>query len=719
MSSKATRFSTLPFVITIAISAFLLFQVQPLIAKFILPWFGGSPSVWTTSLLFFQTLLLVGYAYAHLSIRRFSPKMQMTVHLVLLVVALAQLPVAPSEIWKPSPDDQPALQIFLLLAASIGLPYVVLSATAPLVQAWFSRTHPGVSPYRLYAVSNAGSLLALLTFPFVFEPSLTRTGQSSLWSAGFVVFGLACAYVAYSTWRKGASQDASTQEAEANSDPDVAPGIGDRVLWLALPAIAVMLLLAVTNQITLDVAAIPFLWVLPLSLYLLTFIIAFDSPRWYYRPLFLALLIPAYVLIVGLKFEGVDASIYEQVGGFAVVLLLLCMVMHGELSRLRPHPRYLTGYFLMISLGGALGGLFVAVIAPQIFTDFFELHVGIVASALVVLVILYREREELFAEWGNRATQFGGVALGLGFVALTVALVMNAIGIYPYWKDEDNRLVLEEIDEVVVLKSRNFYGVTTVVGENEGTPDQTLWFRNGAIWHGMQFTADERSQWPTMYFSEISGVGITMRNFRAGEPRNIGIVGLGVGTLAAYGQPGDSIWLYEINPDVQYISDELFTYLQDTPAETTVVMGDARLSLEREPDHRFDVLVLDAFSSDSLPVHLLTVEAFETYLRHLEPDGIILIDITNRHLDLEPLVHQMAGHFDMVAVHISNSWYNEQGGWPADWMLVSANRDFLSSDVILQAASLPNYGEEELRLWTDEYTSLFEVLREPEPLFNQ
>jgi len=363
------------YALTIFLGAFLLFQVQPLIGKYILPWFGGGPGVWTTCMLFFQMLLLAGYAYAHFSSRWLKPRAQAVVHLVLLGAALAVLPITPSDSWKPLGNENPTLHILALLGASLGLPYFVLSATGPLLQKWFSRTNPGVSPYRLYALSNAGSLLALLTYPFYVESHFARKAQALFWGWGLAAYAVCCGFCAVRLLRRRTNpenavpSELSGDSPESASRLDQQPTILTKALWLLLPACASVLLLATTNKMCQDVAVIPFLWILPLALYLLSFIICFDSPRWYVRPVFTLALIAALAGICWVLFKGTDASIYKQVGIYSAGLFVCCMVCHGELYRLRPDPRYLTGFYLMIAAGGALGGFFVAVVAPLVFTN--------------------------------------------------------------------------------------------------------------------------------------------------------------------------------------------------------------------------------------------------------------------------------------------------------------------------------------------------------------
>ncbi|MCX7008217.1 MAG: ferrichrome ABC transporter permease, partial [Kiritimatiellaeota bacterium] len=380
------------YALTIFVGAFLLFQIQPLIGKYILPWFGGGPGIWTTCMLFFQVLLLGGYAYAHFLSRLFKPRTQAIVHFVLLGVAVALLPIIPADAWKPHSGDAPVLHILALLAACLGLPYFLLSATSPLMQQWFSRTHPGASPYRLYALSNVGSLLALLSYPFYFETHFTRQTQAALWGWGFATFVVCCGLCVWLQWRKTDSAVRAI-EAQELASPETAqrPALRSRVLWLLLPACASVLLLATTNKICQDVAVMPFLWIVPLGLYLLSFVICFDSPRWYVRPPFLVALLASGYGICWAMAQGIELALWKQVGIYSGALFVCCMVCHGELYRLKPAPRHLTSFYLMIAVGGALGGLFVAVAAPLLFSDFYELHLGLVLCWALFAFVLASE----------------------------------------------------------------------------------------------------------------------------------------------------------------------------------------------------------------------------------------------------------------------------------------------------------------------------------------
>ena len=680
----------LPHAVTIFASAFLLFQVQPLIAKYILPWFGGGPAVWTTSVLFFQVFLLGGYGYAHLSIRRFGPRVQASVHGALLLAALLQLPITPDGDWKPLSPDAPTWHILLLLGATVGLPYFVLSSTTPLIQAWFSRDFPGSSSYRLYALSNTASLLALLSYPFVFEPLSSRSAQSSFWAIGFGFFAAASMICVWATWRRGATASASRGEVDPAGGTHPRPTAGTYALWLALPACAAVVLLAVTNQITMDLVVLPFLWVLPLSLYLLTFILSFEGERWYARSIYVSALLPALIAVLWMLSAREETNVLWQIVAFSVVLFVCCMVCHGELSRLKPNPRYSTSYYLMIALGGALGGVFVTLVAPLIFFDYLELHVGLLSTGALCFIALYADQSSWFH---CKRVSWGALPLITAYVIIAALYVDHA----------------QEPLESAIVRTRNFYGVLTVRQLFAGSPEEQFLLRHGRIRHGTQFTDPDKRHLATGYYSKSSGAGLALRYFPRPRGRRIGLVGLGVGTLTAFARAGDRMRIYEINPEVRRLAESYFTYLKDSPAEIEIVMGDARLSMERDSPQEFDILLLDAFSGDAIPVHLLTVEAFETYLRHLKPDGVIALLISTDHLKFEPVIRHLADHLDLEAIRIDNP-SGPNGDWGAEWMLLSWDMDFLMLTPLANAAKAYDESHDHVRLWTDDYTSLLPLL---------
>ena len=667
---------------TIFLSAFLLFQVQPLIARIILPWFGGSAAVWTVCMLFFQMLLLLGYVYAHGSVRWQHPGRQRFLHIALLAAAIAALPLSPSAAWKPTGGDDPTWRIFGLLAGSVGLPYLMLSTTGPLVQAWYARSHDGAAPYRLFALSNFGSMLALLAYPVVFEPLLALRAQTAIWSCGFIAFALLCAILA---WRSAGTRPA---QALSPDGPD-RPGPGLQALWASLACCASVLLLAFTNHISLNIAAIPFLWVLPLALYLLSFILCFEASGWYRRWLYLPLAGAGFAAVCVSLLRS-NPSIWLLIPLCSATLFAACMVCHGELARTKPHPRYLTGFYLMVALGGALGGVLVGLIAPNAFDDLYELPAGMFALGLLINASLYRDRGSvLHGRWA--------VPARIVLAALTFALGAGLIEAYRANASDS------------LVKARNFYGVLNVRDSGEGL-DAMRVLSHGTIIHGKQFLAEERRGWPTSYYSRDSGIGLAILDAGARGPLRVGVVGLGAGTLAAYGRPGDTFRFYDINPRVAELARSEFTYLNDSRARVDVVLGDARLSMEREEKQGFDVLALDAFSSDAIPVHLLTAEAFATYLRHLKPGGILAVHISNRYLDLVPVVQQAALRYSLELRQVENEDDDDAGVYQSDWMLLSASRAAFKGERLKDAA-VRIETDRRVSLWTDDYSDLYRILK--------
>lgn len=679
--------------ITVFLGAFLLFQVQPMIAKMILPWFGGTAAVWATCLLFFQAVLLLGYGYAHGLVRRLPAARQWMLHAGLLVLAVAVLPITPDDSWKPVDPSAPAWRILGLLAVTIGLPYFLLSATGPLVQAWYVQKRPGAAPYRLFALSNLGSMLALLSYPPLIEPNLALRSQSLTWSVGFGVFALLCVYTGWSSRRPVAAIGA----AEPNAVPAaqlVAPAGGLMALWVALAAAGSMLLLTVTSHMSMDVAPIPFLWVLPLALYLLTFILAFDAEGWYRRTALLALLPVALGVMCWLLMS--DPTERPEMKWvltlFAVSFFVACMVCHGELARLKPHPAHLTVFYFLLSLGGALGGVFVALVAPAAFNAFYEFPVAIVFCALVVMVTLYYEPGSVF-----RRDILGWPSIGLVTVVSLIAGV--------------NARIVRDIVKGNLVVVRNFYGEMSV--RQYGEPDEWESYRtlvHGAINHGEQYIHPARRREPAAYYCKDSGIALAVNARPIGKPHKIAVIGLGTGTLAAYARPGDLYRFYEINPLVKMIANEYFTYLKDSEAVIEVALGDARLSLEREEPQNFDVIAVDAFSSDSIPVHLLTVEAMRLYLKHLKPGGILGVHISNRYVDLEPVVSRAAAAIGLRAWLVTTQDSDDGACYGTNWVLLTTREDLLATEEFTAHGRDAKHPAS-FRLWTDDYSNVFKVLQ--------
>ncbi len=682
---SGSRSTALLFAPAVLAGALLLFAVQPLIARFVLPWFGGGPGVWTTCMLFFQTLLLGGYLYAHLSVRYLGVRWQIILHLVLLIGSLTLIPIIPSPRWKPVSADDPAGRILLLLAATIGLPYFVLSATSPLLQAWFVKVRPGISPYRLFALSNLGSLLALLGYPTVLEPLFSRRQQAWIWSVGLIAFAAVCTLCGVHVWRRLPRTAPTAALSDDSGNSADAPAGRRYLLWLALPMVASVLLLAVTNTVTEDVAVTPMLWVVPLALYLLTFVIAFDSPRWYPRRAVLILLPVCTLWMIRLKCGPVlklDVTLPEQFVAYLASMFVMCLFCHGELAELKPHPRELTKYYLTIAVGGALGGVFVALLAPHFFNRLLELPLGVLAAAALGFFCLRHVRVHRHRLWTGLFA--GAAVLFLIGVPLLERLLAPGGG-------------------HAIERSRNFYGTLVVADLDAEKPaDRMRLLNHGGTSHGAQFLEPARRKETTLYYREGSGVSFAMHHFPRAENRRIGLVGLGVGTLAAYSKPGDTLRFYEINPDVERAARRYFTFLADAPGQTDVILGDARLTLEREEPQQFDILVLDAFSGDAIPTHLLTAEAFDGYVRHLKPDGVVAVHFSNRSVDLGPLLLRQARRLNMTA-----AVGDPRAGW---WMLMSRDDAFLNSPAMRQGTRVVPTSDRG-PLWTDDHVNLLSVIR--------
>jgi hypothetical protein len=664
------------YAVTIFLSSFLLFLVQPLIARLILPWFGGSAAVWTTCMLFFQTVLLAGYAYAHFLHAKVPGRRQAIVHTVLLAVAIALLPIAPGDAWKPTGGEEPVSRILLLLCVSVGLPYLLLASTSPLLQAWYVRAHPQGNPYRLFAISNLASLGALVGYPFVVEPVFTAREQVVGWSLLFAGFAVLCAAVAWLT-PPDASRHTSFAQEKSKSP---------YLMWLGLSATGSALLLAVTNHLTQNVASVPLLWLAPLTIYLLSFILTFEGQGWYRpRAIWPVVLVALGVMTWMLVDDRYHYDLAVQLGVFLPGLLIGCFFCHGELYRLRPAAERLTGFYLIVSAGGALGGLLVAVVAPLVFDGYYELGAALVGLAALA------------------AARFANVNLVARIAALAVLMGVGAGAIYDGFTDQKD----------VRSASRSFYGVLRV--KEYGEPGDESYLRrlvHGTIMHGEQHLHEKFRRQPTTYYEPTSGVGAAIAS-RQDKPMRVGVIGLGTGTIAAYGRAGDFFKFYEIDANVVRIARSDFTYLSDSPAKVEVALGDARLTLEREAPQRFDVLAVDAFSSDAIPVHLITREALAVYLKHTGEDGIVAFHVSNRFLDLVPVVARIAKENGAHAVLVRDDPDDDEDSRRSrtDWVLVSRDAKALERAPIVKAGAEAPKDRAEWRTWTDDYSNLVQILR--------
>ncbi len=757
-----SRATALLFASTLFVSAFLLFQVQLIVSKYILPWFGGSASVWTTSMLVFQALLLGGYVYSHLVSTRLSKAAQTRLHLAFLSIAFLLLliawvlwpsPITPGPSWLPKSGSSPVAAVAATILVAAGFPFLVLSTTGPLLQSWFARLGGGVKTYKLYSVSNLGSLLGLLTFPFLFEPVLHMRTQSYLWCALFVFFLAGCGICAIKAL---AATGAEPSLADKETLPETRPNPLVYCLWFLLPACASSLLLATTNLLCQETTTVPLLWVLPLSIYLLTFILCFDHPRWYQRAVFHPLYAVSMLLTCAVL---IYARFLLQLALLPILLFVTCMICHGELIRLKPGVKRLTTFYLAISAGGVAGGIFVAVVAPHLFTFFTEFQLTLGVSIVLLLTCLFLDPSSWIFEGDFRLPIFimsAGLlaiycaALWLPQIAThlknihfyTFALLGTCIvAVGAYLKPEAGtgsgfRFVQIPALAIAILtlialgrstrtpaglyfSERNFYGTTRVFSDYRG---KTL--MHGQTLHGAQI-APPYDRGPTLYFGPSSGVGVVLQNHpsrTAGTGKlRVGVVGLGVGTLAVYGQPGDDFRFYEINPSIVKLStgpNPVFTYLRDSAASVDVVLGDARLLLAEEvargEKQKFDILILDAFAGDALPVHLLTREAFETYWQLInQANGVIAVNITSRHVNLLPVLQGAAEYFHADSVVKFNkgtgAYFN------SCWVLLSRKPGVLNMPGLKQVFP-PNAKRLSPQLWTDDYSNVMRLLQMHVPM---
>lgn len=759
------------YAFTVFLSAFLLFQVQTLLAKWLLPWYGGVPAVWTACLLFFQITLLLGYAYAH-GLTRLPARWQARLHLAVIAAALAALaatalawgtPLLPADTWKPLGDEDPVWHLTARLALAVGAPFFALAATTPLVQHWYGGERRR-APYRLYALSNLGSLLGLLTYPFVVEPLLPLRWQAHVWWLAFLAFTIGIAALA---WR--ARRIRSLTAVGHGATASRAPTRGERTLWFALPTCASVLLLAITNQLSQEIAVVPLIWVLPLSLYLASFILSFAGERWYPRNVYLAALVPALGLVTLALEYSVSATLWSQVLLYSGGLYIACMVLHGELARLKPAPHYATAFYLTITAGGAAGGLFVGLVAPRVFPAYWELSLGLWVCAALALIVLWRDRSSvLYRGTGTPAllTLFSagmvcvfafadqwqalarivvapwtyGILATLALAAATAYVLQrttarvggDAMALVGRGTHRPGRALavaaavavfgiaqlapMYASTEHPIAKARNFFGIVEAFPVIDADGTGWLKLRHGLTVHGWQRLAPGAEPEPHGYYARESGIGQALDAHplrRAGEPMHVGVVGLGTGTLAAYGRDGDVFRFYEINPAVTRLSQapgRVFTYLRDSRATIDVVPGDARLSLDRERGRglqRFDVLVLDAFNSGSIPAHLLTTEAIALYLARLAPEhGLLALHISNRFLDLRPLVWGLAEAHGLTLALVEHADTDADSG--SVWALLAHRAETLPV--------APSVRPPDLRAvrWRDDYTNLLTLIRPPQ-----
>ena len=669
--------------ITVFLGAFLLFLVEPMAAKQLLPALGGSSAVWLTCLVFFQVTLLLGYLYAHWLTRDGAPGWRRNLYLASLAIAVMLLLAQRfSPVTLSQRSDHPVATIFAALTLTIGLPFLLLGATSPLLQLWFLRTEGGSIPYRLFALSNVGSLLALIAYPFVVEPNLTLKLQRALWSLGFLLYAVLCTVLARqpTSVARTAAQTSSAQEESTIPRTRAAT----KWLWFLLPMAAAMQLSSVTAHLTVNIAAIPLLWMLPLAVYLLSFILAFEFPTLYRRGIVVRLLV---VMLASLGYAISKTDVSLPIGVAILFFLVECFLAglfcHAETYALRPQrPSETTVFYLLIAAGGAVGTFFIGIASPLIFSANYDLAISFLVTAVVAVMVTWHDG------WPQRLLWTTASALLLIF-----AIMLHSA----YTRD-------------AMLEVRNFYGTLRVKQTTTAQADPERMLLNGTIQHGTQIFAPNLSHLPTTYYATDSGVGLALRFCCDGRMRNIGVIGLGAGTLAAYGHAGDHIRFYEINPLVQPIAQNLFTYLRDSSAQITIADGDARTSLTREASQQFNVLAVDAFSGDAIPLHLLTNEAIALYKKHLAPDGIIAFHVSNQYLNLAPEIAQLAIAGNMQSRLVESAGDDLMGSYRSTWVLLTNSPDFFTRPGIA-AVSTETPTTPRLRPWTDEYSSLLPIVQ--------
>lgn len=675
--------------------AFLLFQIQPMVSKYILPWFGGAPLVWATCLVFFQVALLGGYAYAHLLVSRVPPRLQGLLHAAVVLLSLAALPGIPDAGWKPAGDAVPTTQILGMLAASIGLPYFVLSSTSPLVQAWIARHRHDMVPYRLFSLSNLASIFGLLSYPFLIEPMIGLRHQFLGWSTLYGVYAAAMLALTGYTFLRKHAPSADSDPGTGNEPGEEPPRWDQRLFWLSLAACPSIVFLSLTNHLTQDVAPVPFLWVLPLVIYLLTFVICFEYPN--HLPLGL-LRWGAVAMLVALALSFVmrllAASYVPELVLNCAAVLVIGLFCHGELYARRPAARHLTSFYLMVSAGGALGGGFVGLVAPYVFPGYYEVYAGLALCGLLAFFVEWEHTKARKTAGSSRKTELAPYTAVPLFAAALAGAIPFAIAGEPHLRAD-----------------RNFFGAMTVTDVAPKDADTYRRLDHGSTRHGLQFAYPPKRCEATTYFGPDGGAGLLLNVYRRNhESLRVGIIGLGVGTLAAYARPGDAYTFYEINPLVETIARQDFAYLSECSSGATVRLGDARIELEREPANAYDVFVVDAFSGDSIPTHLLTREAFALYRKHLSPHGVLTLNISNRYLQLAPVVQAGAEAIGYQARFILNQGNEDLGTFTSHWAIVT--RDPALFDNLLLAPKIAASPQPaEAIAWTDDYSNLFRVLR--------
>jgi len=682
------------FLISIFLSSFLLFQIQPILAKMALPFFGGGAAIWTACMLFFQLFLLLGYLYSHCLTKISSLNHQVIIHSTLIGISLFFLPISPF-VGEPSYEwGMPQLEIIFSLLIDIGFPYFLLSSTAPLIQKWYSIIPENTNPYRLYSLSNLGSLLALLSYPLLIEPVLNTDSQSDIWSIGYAAFAVFMFLTGYQIYGKKFNNPKTISNNESLEKPLAS---GNILLWLLFSAASVILMVSTTSAMTQNIPPTPFLWVLPLCIYLLTYIICFNNDKWYIRKYwFIAFAACSFAAIL-MFYLGTKFTILVQVAVYSLILFFACMLCHGELARLKPHKSKLTLFYLIMALGGVVGSIFTSIVAEHIFTQYYEFPVGIAIVYLLFSFTLWKENKSRnLVSSMKKQNYYLGVASAIALSVFSLYFIkLNSL----YYKDD-------------VFNSRNFYGTLAVKDFNDFEQPIRMLF-DGATSHGTQSLSPSQSNLPTSYYRFDTGVSLALQQASLNISKKVGVIGLGTGTLATYGNKGDEYVFYELNPNVELAAKKHFSYLSESKADVSVRLGDARITLQRELEksgsQQYQVLIVDAFSSDSIPVHLLTLEAFRLYWQHLTEDGLLVLHISNNHLDLLPLIATLSDEIGKKMQHFYSA--SDDNEHTAEWVIVTNNSDFYENEETQARATYFKLKDEQKVLWTDAYSNLLSVIK--------
>lgn len=737
------------FATTLVLSAGLLFLMQPMFAKMLLPLAGGAPAVWNTCAVFFQAVVLAGYAYSHATARWLNVRRQSAVHLGFVLLPLLVLPFGVGRDWTPPAGDNPTLWLLGRLSATVGLPCFVVATSAPMLQRWFSATrHPRASdPFFLYGASNLGSILAVLSYPVVVEPLLPLVDQSRLWAGGYLLFValvIACGLVVWRFPGRGsAEQDPAEARPRAGSrkrDPAdlrrAGPDVWTRLRWVLLAFVPSSLMLSVTTYISTDIAAMPLLWMGPLALYLLSFIVAFARrpplPHRHATLLMPIVILPPVVALV------LDAArpIALQIPAHLLAFFVVALVCHGELARTRPRAIHLTDFYVWLSLGGVLGGLFNVLLAPLLFSTYAEYPIGLVMALLLRPRFDQDEIERL------RLRVHLTVPIAIGLLALAIDRSEISLPRFPnyalafglpliicvlFWHRRKlfalsvGVLLLvgtfqDRLEGRALNVTRSFFGIHRVLLDSANQFREML---HGGTIHGMQAIDPNQRKEPLSYYGRSSPIG-QLFGTRANDYRpvkRVAVLGLGIGTLASYARPGEQWTFYEISPAVERLARDtkFFSYLADCQGTCGVVIGDARLSLERNENASYDVIVLDVFDSDAIPAHLLTRQALALYLRRLAPGGILAVHTSNLYVELQPVVSSLAGDAGLVALaqsHQATSKEQERGFLSSEWILLARNQEAFGSLAQDRRWEKPP-AEPETSVWTDDFSNVFSALRWP------